>query len=126
VLSLHVPFTQETKYLLSSDYLSRFKKNIYVINTSRGKVVNTSDLIRNINSGKVLGACLDVLEYEGLSFEDIELPVEFKALISMRNVVLSPHIAGWTHESSYKMAVTLADKIASLNLEESAGSSIVD
>ncbi len=126
ILSLHVPLTNETEYLLSSDYLSKFKKNIYVINTSRGKVVVTSDLISGINSGKVLGACLDVLEYEGLSFEDIKLPEEFKTLISMKNVVLSPHIAGWTHESSYKMAVTLADKIASLNLEESAGPSRVE
>ena len=73
-------------------------------------------MLSGIKLGKVLGACLDVLEYEGLSFEDIELPDEFKNLTSIKNVVLSPHIAGWTHESSYKMAVTLADKIASLNL----------
>lgn len=116
IVSLHVPLTNETEYLVTGEFMNKFKKNIYVINTSRGKVLRTSDLVTCLKSGKVLGACLDVLEYEGLSFEDVKLPDEFKELVSMKNVVLSPHIAGWTHESSFKMAVTIADKIESLDL----------
>lgn len=116
IVSLHIPLSAETLYLVNNEFINRFEKNIYIINTSRGNVLKTSDLVLNLKNGKVLGACLDVLEYEGLSFENVDLPDEFKNLISMRNIVLSPHIAGWTHESNYKMAVTLANKIASLNL----------
>jgi D-3-phosphoglycerate dehydrogenase len=116
IVSLHIPLTDETKYLVDTEFINRFEKNIYLINTSRGSVLRTSDLVLSLREGKVLGACLDVLEYEGLSFENVVLPDDFKNLISLRNVVLSPHIAGWTHESGYKMAVTLAKKIASLNL----------
>lgn len=117
IVSLHVPLTVETEFLVTSEFINKFKNDIYLINTSRGKVLRTRDLVTGLKSGKVLGACLDVLEYEGLSFEDVILPDEFKKLISMKNVVLSPHIAGWTHESNYKMAVTIANKIESLDLE---------
>ena len=116
ILSLHVPLTEETKFLVNNDFLNKFRKKIYVVNTSRGKVLKISDLIESINDGKVLGACLDVLEYEGLSFEDVKLPEEFRTLTKLRNVVLSPHIAGWTHESNLKMAVTIAEKVEKLNL----------
>ncbi len=125
IVSLNVPLTDETEYLVDSEFINKFQKDIYLINTSRGKVLRTSDLVNSLKSGKVLGACLDVLEYEGMSFEDIELPEEFQKLVSMKNVVLSPHIAGWTHESNYKMAVTIADKVNSLDLEESEGPSRV-
>jgi D-3-phosphoglycerate dehydrogenase len=114
VLSFHVPLTQETTYLFNSEYISRFRKPIYVINTSRGKVVNTPDLVSSLESEKVLGACLDVLEYEKFSFEAIQsdqLPEAFAKLIKMQNVILSPHIAGWTHESHFKLGKVLADKI---------------
>jgi len=114
VLSFHVPLTKETTYLFNSEYVAKFKKPIYVINTSRGKVLNTPDLVSSLESGKVLGACLDVLEYEKFSFEAIQsdqLPDAFRKLIRMKNVILSPHIAGWTHESHYKLGKVLADKI---------------
>ncbi len=116
IVSLHVPLTDETEYLIVNEFINKFQKDIYLINTSRGKVLRTSDLVSNLKSGKVLGACLDVLEYEGLSFENVKLPDEFKELVAMKNVVLSPHIAGWTHESNYKMAVTIANKVSSLDL----------
>lgn len=116
IISLHVPLTEETKYLVNSDFLRKFKKNIYLINTSRGKVLDTVSLIEMLNNGKVIGACLDVLEYEGLSFEEVMLPSEIQALVTKENVVLSPHIAGWTHESNYKMAVTIANKVEKLGL----------
>ena len=114
VLSLHVPLTDETNYMVNDTFINKFKKNIYIINTARGKVINTNDLVKNMRSGKVLGACLDVLEYENLSFENIEkvhLPEAFEYLIKSEKVVLSPHIAGWTQESNLKIAMVLAEKI---------------
>lgn len=119
ILSLHVPLTKETNYLVSDEFISRFKKNIYLINTSRGKVIKTADLVKNLQNGKVKGACLDVLEYEGLSFENLssgQLPTDFEELIKMPNVILSPHIAGWTQESNYKLAMTIVEKIRGLDL----------
>jgi len=114
VLSLHIPLTEETNYLVNDEYLSKFKKNIYLINTSRGKCVNTIDLVKNIESGKVPGACLDVLEYESVSFEDVELakiPPPMQYLVRSNKVILTPHIAGWTRESNVKIAEILAGKI---------------
>ena len=124
VLSLHVPLTDETNYLINDAFINKFSKNIYIINTARGKCLNTSDLVKNLKSGlpagqagKVLGACLDVLEYEMVSFEALEtkdLPEAFQYLTQSDKVVLSPHIAGWTHESNEKIARILAEKIIAL------------
>ncbi len=114
VLSLHVPLTDETRSLVDKDYFSKFEKNIILINTSRGHCVHTSNLVDALQSGKVTGAALDVLEYEKLSFENLlddELPDAFRALIASDKVILSPHIAGWTHESKKKLAEVIADKI---------------
>lgn len=114
VLSLHVPLTTETEFMINNDFIDRFKKPIYLINTARGKVVNTSDLIEHIKAGKILGAALDVLEYEQSSFENIHKSFQnrdFKFLSESKQVILSPHIAGWTHESNIKLATFLADKI---------------
>ncbi len=114
VLSLHVPLTAETTYLVDRGYIQRFAKPFYLINTSRGKVVNTAHLVEALDKGKVLGACLDVLEYEKTSFEGLQqsdFPPAMQRLVKMENVVLSPHIAGWTHQSNEKMARVLVDKI---------------
>ncbi|MFN7014043.1 MAG: 2-hydroxyacid dehydrogenase, partial [Bacteroidia bacterium] len=114
VLSLHVPLTDETKYMVNAKFLNSFKKPIYIINTARGKVLNTADLVEGIKNKKVLGACLDVLEYESISFENIDtkkLPEPFKYLIKSDKVILSPHIAGWTFESHLKISEVLAKKI---------------
>lgn len=114
IISLHTPLTDETKYLINDSFISKFKKNIYIINTARGKSLNTADLVKNIESGKVLGACLDVLEYEAVSFEKLnanELPQAFQYLIKSDKVQLSSHIAGWTIESNEKIASVLANKI---------------
>ena len=118
VLSLHTPLAEETEYLINDSFISKFKKNIYIINTARGKCLNTADLVKNIKSGKVAGACLDVLEYEMVSFEILDsrnLPEAFRYLIKSDNVMLSPHIAGWTKESNEKIARVLAEKIINLN-----------
>ncbi len=115
ILSLHVPLTDETHYMVTDSYLSQFRKNIYLVNTSRGKVVNTGDLVRNLEKGKVKGACLDVIEYEDHSFESLSaeatLPAPMRYLFTCPNVLLSPHIAGWTYESKEKIAEVLAEKI---------------
>jgi D-3-phosphoglycerate dehydrogenase len=114
ILSLHVPLTNETEFLVNAGYINKFKKNIYIVNTARGKVLKTADLVAQIKTGKVVGACLDVLEYEKMSFEDInkdELPEDFRYLINSDRVVLSPHIAGWTHESNYKLAKVIVEKV---------------
>lgn len=114
VLSLHTPLTDETHYLINDAFINKFKKNIYIINTARGKCLNTADLVKNLQSGKVLGACLDVLEYEVISFENIDaanLPEPFQYLSQSEKVILSPHIAGWTHESNEKIARVLAERI---------------
>lgn len=115
VLSLHVPLTEETHYLVDDAYISRFKKHIYIINTARGKCLHTHDLVKNMETGKVLGACLDVLEYESVSFEDVDLakiPAPMQYLVKSNRVILTPHIAGWTHEAHLKIAAVLAMKIA--------------
>lgn len=114
ILSLHVPLTAETTYLCDKRFIEKFDKNIIVINTSRGKVVNTADLVACLESGKVQGACLDVLEFEKTSFEKLDsesFPPDLKKLFQLKNVILTPHIAGWTHESELKMATTILEKI---------------
>jgi D-3-phosphoglycerate dehydrogenase len=114
VLSLHVPQTKETMFMVNDEFLKKFKKPIYLINTARGKVVRIADLVKNLESGQVKGACLDVLEYEKASFEDLhasELPAEFKYLIESEKVLLSPHVGGWTHESNIKLSEITAQKI---------------
>lgn len=115
ILSFHVPLTEETKFMVNDEFINRFKKSIYIINTARGKILKTDDLVKNLKSGKVLGAALDVLEYEQVSFENLhssnQLPEAFQYLVNSKNVVLTPHIAGWTHESNIKLSEFLADKI---------------
>jgi D-3-phosphoglycerate dehydrogenase / 2-oxoglutarate reductase len=120
ILSLHIPLTSETEYLVNNDFINRFKKNIYLINTARGKVLKIKDLISALKTGKIKGACLDVLEFEDTSFEGIQTAINnpqsdsyglFQELIQFENVQLSPHVAGWTMESNEKIARVLAEKI---------------
>lgn len=110
---MHTPETSETIHLINKIFISNCKKNIYLINTARGKSVCTEDLLEAIENDKILGACLDVLEFESTSFEkfSIEKPILVK-LINSQKVLLSPHIAGWTHESQEKMATFLIEKIS--------------
>ncbi len=113
VVSLHLPLTQETRQFANSAFFKSFKKDIYFINTARGECLNTAELLPLLDTGKVKGACLDVLEFESSSFENttaMESEV-FQSLIKSDKVILSPHIAGWTHESNYKMSEILANKI---------------
>jgi len=114
ILSLHVPLTKETTYMVNDAFIHRFRKPVYLVNTSRGKVVETAALVRALETKKILGAALDVLEYEDISFEKMkisEFPEPLKYLIRAENVILTPHIAGWTAESKFKLAKILAEKI---------------
>lgn len=117
VLSLHTPWTPETNRMINSEFINQFKKPFWFINTARGKSVVTADLVQALQTGKILGAALDVLEYEKLSFETLfeaETPEPLKYLAKASNVLLTPHIAGWTHESHIKLAQTIVDKIAAI------------
>ena len=114
VLSLHTPWTPETDKMINADFINQFKKSFWLINTARGNSVVTADLVEALKSGKILGAGLDVLEYEKLSFETLfegEKPAAFEYLLQAENVLLTPHIAGWTFESHQKLAQTIVDKI---------------
>ena len=114
IISIHTPLTDETTDLINDAFLSSCKKSIYIINTARGKSLNTADLVMHLKSGKVRGACLDVLEYESTSFENMDttsLPEPMQYLIQSEHVILTPHIAGWTHESNYKMSLIIAEKM---------------
>ena len=115
VLSLHTPQTALTTNMVNSEFINGFKKSFWIINTARGKSVVTEDLVTALKSGKILGAGLDVLEYENSSFENLFtselMPEAFQYLINSENVILSPHVAGWTTESKIKLAQTIVDKI---------------
>lgn len=114
IISLHTPWTPLTNKMVDSNFINAFKKPFWLINTARGKSVVTKDLVAALQSGKILGAGLDVLEYEKLSFESLfsnETPTEFQYLLNANNVLLSPHVAGWTKESKEKLAQTIVDKI---------------
>ncbi len=115
VLSLHTPQTELTINMVNTDFINAFKKPFWFINTARGKSVVTSDLVIALRSGKILGAVLDVLEYEKASFENLfnadKLPQAFEYLINSDKVLLSPHVAGWTTESKRKLAQTIVDKV---------------
>ena len=114
VISIHLPYTEETHYYVDEQFIANCKKPFYLINTARGKSLKTSALVSGLASKKVLGACLDVSEFESLSFENLnkeDLPQAFQDLIASDKVILSPHVAGWTVESYEKLSSFLADKI---------------
>ncbi|NOY47278.1 MAG: hydroxyacid dehydrogenase [Chlorobi bacterium] len=122
VLSLHTPETPLTINMINTEFINQFKKSFWFINTARGRSVVTKDLVMALQSGKILGAGLDVLEYEKASFEDMfkstasssgveSLPQAFQYLINANNVLLTPHVAGWTVESKEKLAQTIVNKI---------------
>ena len=114
IISIHLPLTEETEYYVDVNFIESVKKPFYLINTARGNHVKVADLVQALKSGKILGACLDVLEYETKSFETInknQLPKNFVYLTQSDKVILSPHVAGWTVESYIKLSSVLADKI---------------
>ena len=118
ILSLHTPLTEDTLYMIDEDFISKMKKNFYFINTARGKNLKTSALVNALKSGKIKGACLDVLEYEKTSFENLETKNEdLEYLLNSEKAIITPHIAGWTHESKIKLAQVIVDKILAFAAE---------
>ena len=115
VLSLHIPWTPETDKMVDAEFINSFAKPFWIINTSRGKNIVTADLVAAMKTGKIMGAGLDVLEYEKLSFEtlfnDKNTPEAFQYLLQAKNAILTPHIAGWTFESHERLAQVIVDKI---------------
>lgn len=119
VLSLHTPWTPLTDKMVDKGFIKSFAKEFYLINTARGKSIVTADLVEALHSGKILGAGLDVLEYEKSSFENLftenaTMPDALGYLLKADNVLLSPHVAGWTLESKEKLAQTIVDKILAI------------
>jgi D-3-phosphoglycerate dehydrogenase len=114
VISFHIPQNKETRSFLNKEFVSSMQKPFYLLNLSRGKIVDTAALVEGLQNGKIKGAGLDVLEFESKSFESFfeqELPGSFSYLINSENVVLTPHVGGWTSESYVKLSSVLADKI---------------
>jgi len=116
IVSLHIPLTEETTYLVDDKFINSFEKNIYLINSARGKCTNTKHLVAALENGKIKGVCLDVFEYEKTSFENLSqegFTNDMQYLMNSKNTILSPHIAGWTKESNVKIAEILLNKFTS-------------
>ncbi|MCX6189196.1 MAG: NAD(P)-binding domain-containing protein [Bacteroidetes bacterium] len=111
ILTMHVPLTKETEGWVNKDFFKKFKKSIVFINTSRGKIVNTTDLLEALQGGKLTGAALDVLEQEPPFSEDGQPDATFNALRDMENVIFTPHIAGWSAQSYERISTVLCAKI---------------
>lgn len=112
ILSIHLPITKETHYIIDEKFISEMAKDFYFINTARGKNVKTNDLVKALKSGKVKGATLDVLEFEKASFENLDTENDdLQFLLQSEKVIVTPHIAGWTVQSKQKLAQVIVDKI---------------
>lgn len=118
VISLHIPKTDLTRGLIDKKFIDSMAHAFWLLNTGRGSAVVTKDLVTGLKSKKIIGAGLDVLEYETRSFSSIfnqeNLPPALQYLMEAKNVLLSPHVAGWTQESHVKLATTVVDKIKEL------------
>ena len=114
ILSIHIPYMPENHYFVNAPFLEAFAKPIFLVNTARGTVLDTTALVGAMEKGQVIGAALDVIEYEEMSFENLDplrLPDPFQYLLQSERTVLTPHIAGWSLESNEGHARTLAEKI---------------
>ena len=117
VISFHVPYNTETHYYCDEQFISDCSKKPIIINTSRGTVVNTIDIINAIETQKINGFCVDVYEDEPITKNKIHSTETYQKLLSFKNVIATPHIAGWTKESKYKLVKILMDKIDTLLLK---------
>lgn len=111
IISFHIPLTKETKEMVNAEFISKCKPGAVLINVSRGKVVELSALLSGLKSGHLKGACLDVFPYEPPSSAPDDFIFLFAELCSLENIVLSPHVAGWTVESKKKISETILEKL---------------
>ena len=115
VISIHTPHTPLTRGIIDYKFIEEMNHSFWLLNTARGSAVVTEDLVTGLQSGKIMGAGLDVLEYETRSFSSIfnddKVPLALEYLIHAKNVILSPHVGGWTRESQIKLATTIVEKI---------------
>lgn len=111
VVSVHLPLTDETRHLANAAFFGSFRKPVWFINAARGKIVDTADVIMALENGTISGACLDVLENEKLSTYNAMEKEQLERLLQLPNVVLTPHIAGYSHEASVKMARIVLEKL---------------
>jgi D-3-phosphoglycerate dehydrogenase len=111
VISLHVPLTEETMGMVNYEFIERCKDGVILMNASRGKVVDTRSLIEALDKGKVSGACLDVLSNEKLATLSRQEKNEFEALCARENVIMTPHIAGWSFQSRRNIATQMIDSL---------------
>jgi len=111
ILSLHIPLTEETKYLINKEFIENFSRPFYLMNLSRGKVADLTAVVDGLKSGKIIGACLDVLENEKLKTLTADQHAVFDYLTGSDRVVLTPHIGGWTHESYVRINEVLLRQI---------------
>lgn len=117
IITFHLPLNNETRHFLNSDFLKKCKDNIIIINTSRGGITDTTALISALESGKISGACLDVFENEKPHTFSVEEHSMYDRLYQFSNVILSPHVAGWTKESKYKLSKVILEKLEKHLLE---------
>ncbi len=114
IISFHVPLNSETTHYANNNFMQSFKKNIIIMNLSRGAVVDTNALVQNLKSGKIQGSCLDVFENEKLETFNLNEKAEFDYLISHPNCILTPHVGGWSKESYENISKLLLQKIVAM------------
>ena len=118
VVSVHIPYNEQNHYYINKNFILSFKKDIIVVNTSRGKVLKTEDVVKLMKNTKIKGACLDVYEYELpfiVSLSSNEISPSMKYLLESEDTILTPHVAGWTTQSYKKLSEILFQKIKRLN-----------
>lgn len=116
IVSFHIPLTDETKFYVDDTFINSFEKNIILLNTARGEIVKLKTLVEHLKTGKIIGAGLDVIENEKLKTLTDDQHDNMNALFEMKNVIFTPHVAGWTIESYIKISETIGEKIKQLNL----------
>lgn len=114
IISIHTDLNKSSFNLVNSNFIKSCQKKFILINTSRGKCVNSNDLVKGLKNKKITGCCLDVLDFEKTSFENINSNIDLEFLKNSKNVILTPHIAGWTNESKLKLSQEIVEKIKEL------------
>lgn len=111
IVSLHIPLTEETRFLINENLLSKFKNKILLLNLSRGEIVKTSAILEALENNKLLGFCADVLEQENFNTMTVDYKSTVNKILNYSNVIITPHIGGWTFESYEAIALKMAEAV---------------